>query len=126
VLPNPADSSLGALESLRRLHARQAVPDRQEPIGGPIGSQLRQFLFCRESLRAGANGNFGLVCGGESDYVVLGIDRKRCHFDLLFRADRGHDIDHSEVVEKQGNSARNQSMRRAGDDVCQELSEGAR
>jgi hypothetical protein len=48
--------------------------------------------------------------------VVVRVDRERFHnLSPCCRALGGHDIDHSEVLEKQGNLAVNRRRRRSGD-----------
>src|SRR5437016_5539543 len=91
-LPDPADSD-GAVREL--LHSRQAgnsVPDFDQPVAGPIGSQLSKLLFAGELLSF-LNSDFGLR--GVSGDVVFRVDGENRHKFLLFRTIGGHDINHS-------------------------------
>lgn len=53
--PDPRDGSLAVGELLHRFevaerrHAGEGVPDLDQPLGGPVGGELRQFLLARES-----------------------------------------------------------------------------
>jgi hypothetical protein len=58
----------------------------------------------------------GFLLRAERGDVVLLVDRKRLHnLSPWCRVVRGHDIDHSEVLEKQGDCAINRRRRRSGD-----------
>src|SRR6185312_4037616 len=63
-LPDLADARFGGLERCNWLHARQAVPDRDQPVWRPCGGQLAQFLLAAEGVeRSGGRGDCLLGCG---------------------------------------------------------------
>jgi hypothetical protein len=116
-LPDTASGGLGALETLRRLNARQAVPDGYEPLGGPAGDESRQLLLAGEGI-GGSGGCRGgsRFCGPIRCDVVVAVNRKRRHnrSPLWCHALRGDHMDHSALLERQGNCSVNQTMAKNG------------
>jgi hypothetical protein len=116
-LPDPGDRRLAVLEALHRRYARQAVPDGYQALGGPTGDQFRQFLLAGEGIERSGGCGGSLLCGAKRRDVVVVVNRKRRHNRSPWcHAYRGHHIDHSEVLEKQGNCAVNRRWRRGGDE----------
>jgi hypothetical protein len=56
-----------------------------------------------------------LLWGAKGADVVVGVDGERFHFQSPCSALRGHHMDHSEVLEKQGDLAINRGRRRSSD-----------
>jgi len=52
-LPNTSDDGLGVLEFLDGRHARQTVPDGEQPRGRPTSGQFGQFLWASEGVEGG-------------------------------------------------------------------------
>jgi hypothetical protein len=119
--PDSADSGLGALETLRRLHAGQAVPELYQSLRRPRSGQFRQILLAAESLGAGSHFGGGPLGRREGGDVVVGLKGKR-HFATPSAVDyRDHDIHHSGREQMQANSER--VRRSEGDGVFHELAE---
>src|SRR6266481_2387428 len=65
-LPDLARGGLGVLESLRRRHAWQAVPDCHQPVRRPSGDQLPEFLLAGEGIDRGCRrSGRNFLLGGE-------------------------------------------------------------
>jgi hypothetical protein len=106
--PDAAHGGLGALEARDSHHAREAVPDGHQALGRPDSGQLRQFLLAGEGIERGGSRSGGLFCGAKRRDVVFAVDGKRRHTRSPWcHALRGHHMDHSEVLETQGESATN-------------------
>jgi hypothetical protein len=99
-----AGSSLRVLKRFGRRHSRQAVPNRDQTLGGPTGGQNREFVRSGKRLRAGSDYGLGLVRGGECGDVVFCIDGERRQSLISGAANPRQDMDHSYLLEKQGNS----------------------
>jgi hypothetical protein len=57
-LPDSRDSDFAIREFLDGRYARQAVPDLDQSIGGPVFSQTRQLLGRVKSLQVGCLARF--------------------------------------------------------------------
>jgi hypothetical protein len=112
-IPNPLGRDLAIGELVYGLHARQAVPDLHQPVV-VSSDQVGELHFAGEVRKPGLLGGFARGMDGD---VVFGINRKVFHFGLISLPgkDRGDHIHHSQVLEKQGDYARNRLRRRAGD-----------
>ncbi|MGP8243964.1 MAG: terminase gpA endonuclease subunit [Bryobacteraceae bacterium] len=89
-LPNAVGGSLGALEPVHRLNARQAVPNGHQALRRPSGDQFRQFLLAGEGVNGGGSCGGGFLCGAKRRDVVFAIDRESRHFESPCSAYRGH------------------------------------
>src|SRR6266446_6130679 len=96
--PDPSCRYGAVCEPLDRRQTWNSVPDIDQAAAGPIGSQLRKFLFAGELL-APLVGDFG--CSAVSSDVVFRVDGKDRHGFLLNRG-CGHHIHHSGGRRKQG------------------------
>jgi hypothetical protein len=107
---------LAVLNVSNRRYARQAVIDGNQAFLGPCAGELGQFLLAGEGFEGVGGRSGGLLGGGERADVVVGINGER-HFESpLFRALRGQHMDHSEVLEKQGDSSITRRWRWTGDE----------
>jgi hypothetical protein len=115
-LPNIACGSLDLLEALDRLHSGQAVPNRDQAFGGPIGREAIQFLRgCEELKLSVGSGDF--LVGREGGDVVVSIDGERRDFVISFAAAlRPCSIHHSGRGHMQAESDRNVLGREGGSD----------
>src|ERR1039457_545909 len=105
--PYPADGRLAVRELLDRRDARQAVPNRQEPLAGPLVGQIRQLLLAGEGIERGCGCCGGLLLGGERADVVVVVDGERFHLGpFLARGCRDAHIHHSCGPDRQGKSDR--------------------
>jgi hypothetical protein len=94
--------------------------------GQAAASSASSFWLVKESKGCRARGG-GLFCGAKRGDVVVAVNRKRAHNRSPWcHALRGHHMDRSEVIEKQGNSAENRRWRRAGDEAAQIVADGRR
>jgi hypothetical protein len=76
---------------------------------------LRQFFLAGEGFEGVGSRSGSLLLGSERTDVVFDVDGENHCESPLFRALCGHDINHSEVLETQGNSEINRRGRRVGD-----------
>jgi hypothetical protein len=119
-LPNSGYGFVAILKLLHRLQigaesgdAGERIPDRHETVHGPARGQRPQRVLAGKRLPARG---LGLMRVGECSDVVIGVDRKRRHNRSPWcHALRGRDMDHSEVLERQGDFAINRRGRRSGD-----------
>jgi len=80
-------------------------------VGQPAISSASSFWLAKVSNGGGSRGG-SLFCGAERRDVVIAVDRKRRHNLAPWgHALRGHDMDHSEAIERQGNCAGNRRWR---------------
>jgi hypothetical protein len=129
-LPDPDDGRLRVLQLLNRLFASQAIQNRYQALRRPGGGQFRQLLLATERVERVFGGGSGLFRGRKRHDFILFVDRKSRHNRAPWgHALRGHHMDHSEVLEKQGDSSANRCWRTDGDGCaagvsrCQEMSQ---
>ena len=109
-----ARGGLSVLEAFHGRHARQAVPDRDQPFRGPLGGERGQFLLAGKGFEGGSNRSGGFLAGRKCAYVVIVVDRERLHLSSLFlTAYRDDHIHHSGPEHKQGDSAGTEQITRA-------------
>ena len=97
-LPNPGYRRLCVLELFDRGHSCQAVPDLYEAVRRPGGGQFRQLLLGGEGVEGDGSGGGGFLSAVISFCSLI---VKIIMIVYPFRL-RGHDIDHSCLLRKQG------------------------
>src|SRR5208283_5198643 len=81
---------------------------------GQAAANSASSFSTAEGVERGGGCGGGLFCGAKRRDVVVAVNRKRRHNRSPWcHALRGHHMDHSGVLEKQGDSATNRGWRRA-------------
>jgi hypothetical protein len=117
-LPDPAGGVLGVLEALSPAQRRQAIPEGHQPFRRPTVEQLGELLRVGKGIERGCANGGSFFCGAKRGDGVVIVNRKRRHDRSPWRrALRGQHMNHSELLETQGNSEQNRRWRRNGDGV---------
>src|ERR1035438_10484103 len=80
------------------------------------GGKFRQFLLAGEGIERGGCRGGGILRSAKRRYVVFVVNREGRHvLSPWCHTLRGHHMNHSEVLEKQGDCAINRRWRRHSD-----------